>query len=1476
MKQIWLILLSYLPVCTCLAQLNCSFSHYASEDGLSQNTVMSILEDSKGYMWFATWDGINKFDGYTFRTYKPNDDNSVNFTNNRVDHIYEDAFGYIWVLSYDNRAHRFDPRTERFTQVPASGEESRFYIRSIKTLPEGAVWLLTAGEGALRVAARPEPDITPFSIQSGRIQAHQVYDVFPDEQKNEWLLTGNGLYKYMPGTSSVTSFFADSSGHSFYSFLEQSQAIWFGSGQGRIWKYNKKEDFFELKEFAVRSDITSIQPLSGDLLVISTRVDGFFTYHTKTGMIRYYNQDNSRLPGNRILSAYFDREKEVWFDIADVPGVTHFNTVTGEIIHERVDTEKGTADRSDPNFHIHEDVNGFLWVHPFGGGFSRYDRSSRRLTSFHNQPGAADWRFSNKIHSAFSDRTGNLWMCTHSKGLEKITFFPEMFRLTTPEQLSYESLTNDIRCIYEDHRKRLWVGAKDGKIRLYSPEGNYLGYLSADGTISRTAPQAAGVAYHIMQDRDGIFWISTKGEGIIKITETGDRFRMDYFRHDPENLYSLSDNNVYYSHAAPDGRIWVATFGGGLNYIHTTEEGETRFISFRNELTGWPIEHCYRVRVVTSDQEGTIWAGTTSGAVSFRSDFKDPGTIEFHHHYCDKANPFSISDNDIYSIRCTRKGEVFLATFGGGLNKAERTENGRVNFRHYTVRNGLSSNVLLSLEEDSRGHLWISTESGLCRFDPVAGHAEVYDDNHFNYHTTFNEASSTARPDGRIVFGTMKGMISFQPDSIRKSDFVPPVVFTGFLLANEKIQPGSHPALEVIPDEAVQLRLSPKEKIFTLQYAALDMKAPEKIQYAYRLEGFEKEWNYIDKQRSVTYTNLPKGEYLFRVRSTNSDGVWVDNVREMKLVILPTFWETPWGILLYVLFIIAVILTTVVILFTIYRLKHKVRMEQQISDIKLRFFTNISHELRTPLTLIAGPVEHVLTHETLTPEAREQLQLVERNTNRMLRLINQILDFRKIQNKKMKLKVQPLDMVLFVRRVMDNFEALAEEHRIDFILESEAKSVTLWLDMDKLEKIVFNLVSNAFKYTPPDKMIRVAIRENEEHVLLSVEDQGIGIAENRRESIFERFENLMDKNVFDQSSTGIGLSLVKELVDMHQATIRVDSRLGEGSTFTVTFRKGKEHYTPETEFILQDQYTEATATLKPESEFIPTTAMGETSETEPENIGKDLMLIVEDNVELRSFLTAIFRSSFRLAEAVDGTEGWQKAQQLLPDIIISDVMMPGINGIDLVANIREHLSTSHIPIVLLTAKSTIESKLKGLEYGADDYITKPFSSTYLQARVSNLLNQRKTLQTLYRTGTMIEYTEPIPAEESVKDMSRTDISPNDRKFMDKLFILMETNMDNGDLIVDDLVKEMAVSRSVFFKKLKALTGLAPVEFIKEIRIKRAASLIEENEYTMTQISYMVGINDSRYFSKCFKQVYGMTPTEYKEQYLQASGQKLHK
>lgn len=1485
MKKILYLITVWAWALAAMGQTHCHFTHYSSGDGLSQNTVMSILQDRKGNMWFSTWDGINKFDGHAFKVYKAMPGNGVTLVNNRTDYMYEDKYGFIYLQTYDDQVYRFDPRTETSEHVTVTEKpENMPGVRLVRPLSDGTVWLLAKQEGAVRIQTDAQTGRLALTWYEGRSEsfpAAHVYDVYEDAGGHEWLLTDNGLGMMQAGAGSPVFYFAEASRQGgaeeqpFFAAGEREGEIFFGSSRGRVYCYRKADGQFRQLRMDTGARIVAICSLQGEDILLATDTDGFFVYNVEGGGAVHY--EASLLPSAPVVSIYVDRCREVWFE-QYVPGtVAHFNPSTRQVKTEVMSVEATGTDRSHPAFHAHEDVHGTLWVHPYGGGFSYFDREANCLRPFYNSLSGGTWRFSNKIHAAFSDRQGNLWLSTHSKGLEKVTFHPDRFHTAMASSRGgYESLSNEVRALCEDKEGNLWVGLKDGKLRVYDRERNEKGYLTGQGTVARSGTPLQGTAYFLLPMADGTLWIATKGDGLVKAEPEGGHYRLTRYLHDEDDIYSLSDNNVYCVYDDGQGRLWVATFGGGLNCLTRDKDGKEIFVNHRNRLKGYPIDLCYKVRCITGDGQGNIWIGTTQGVLMAESASGAPEGIVFRHFQRIPSDRESLSNNDVHWIHASKSGELYLATFGGGLDRlCSVDEEGRAHFRSYSVADGLSSDVLLSIREDAEGNLWMGSENGICKYIPSEDRFENYDGDSYRNRARFSEAASLYTSRGEMMFGTSNGVLCFRPDSIRKSSYVPPVVLSGLSVGNREVVPGEGSVLAQALDDTDGLVLSHRENNITIRYAALDYSDPAQTQYAYMLEGFEQEWNHVGHNLSATYTNLPRGDYRFKVCSTNSDGVWVDNVRTLPVRVLPSFWETPFACFLYVLVFLLVIVAAVYILFTIYRLKHRVSMERQLTDMKLRFFTDISHELRTPLTLIAGPVDHVLNNAALPPDAREQLQVVSRNTKRMLYLVNQILDFRKIQNHKMKMRVQRIDAEAFTRRIMANFESMAAERHIDFRFEPPGRVVFLYVDADKYEKILYNLLSNAFKYTPDGKEITVFLREDEKTVTLGVCDRGIGIADNRKKSIFLRFENLVDRNLFNQSSTGIGLSLVKELVEMHKASVSVDSKLGEGSCFRVEFRKGRAHYDGTDAEFLQD---DATAGLDVPLQAAPSEAdtaapaAGEDRQDGAVAQDKEMMLLVEDNAELRFFLRSIFKADYRIIEAEDGRQGCAKAFELLPDIIISDVMMPLKDGITLTRELRADMATSHIPIVLLTAKTAAESQLEGLEQGADDYVTKPFSATYLKARVRNLLEQRRKLQCSFRER-LKPGTAATPQQETARDAARKEpeMSANDRRFMDRLLELMEKQMDNGDLMVDDLVRELAVSRSVFFKKLKTLTGLSPIEFIKEMRINRAAKLIATGDYSMTQIAYMVGINDPRYFSKCFKHQMGMTPTEYRDKQRRQAG-----
>ena len=1464
------------------------FTHYSLDDGLSQNTVMSMAQDSKGVMWFATWNGLNRFDGTRFHNYKVQWGNPSGLSNSRIDHICLDRYDRIWGTTYSRHACFFNPLTEELSLVPAEGEAgSDAAIVKVEVLPD-AVWLLADEGGAGRavaIGAEGQPQTSWFSAE----QLGRVAGVVADAQGNEWIYGEKGLFRYQPSQSQPhpepvashqladtgrgdLNHFAD---HHFTTALRCGETLLLGNAYGQVWRYDG-HDLQCMPLQGAASPVIALSCLSDGRLLAVTARHGLFLCQLAEG-----TQHPVPLPvgaSSELFDAYVDAADEVWLD-QHIPGrLLHYNPAFDRWRTEQMVVEPTSTDRSRPAFHAHEDIRGTLWIHPYGGGFARYDREVARLRPFYNSMSAADgeWRFSNKIHSSFSDAQGNLWLCTHSKGLEKVTFRTRHFSLLVPEQRPYESLSNEVRALFEDSRGQVWAGCKDGRLRLYDCSRRFVGYLTADGRISTLGEPMSGNVYAVTEDRNHNLWIATKGDGLVKAEpQAPQRYRLVRYRHHQDDPYSLSNDNVYSVYEDSKGRIWVATYDGGVNYLITTPEGKPRFIHAYNDLKQYPIDRCNKARFVTGDRQGRIWVGTTLGALVAAVAFDDPQSLRFIHLYNEASDEHSLSNNDVHWILPTRNDTIYLATFGGGLNRLlTLSPEGKATFRSYGTVEGLSSDVVLSIREDRSGHLWMSTESGVSRFTPSTETFINYSEKEVAPHARFSEAASEFTSWGRMLFGTSSGICSFNPDSTLRSNYVPRIVISRLRIEGRDVQPSPRTFLPVAADGMKELVLTHRDNVFSLQYAALDFTDPQRIQYAYMMEGLDKTWNYVAGSRTAIYTNVPKGRYLFKVRSTNADGVWVDNERVLPIEILPSFWETPLAYFLYVLFVLLFIVAAVYILFTIYRLKHEVAVEQQLTDMKLRFFTDISHELRTPLTLIAGPVEHVLKNSCLPDDARHQLEVVGRNTSRMLRLINQILDFRKIQNKKMKLQVQRIEVVEFAHRLMEHYLAVAEERGIDFTLDSSAPQIPLYADADKLEKIIFNLLSNAFKYTPDGKQIRLFVRQeggDEGRVLIGVSDQGIGFDESKKRSIFLRFENLVDRKLFQQS-TGIGLSLVKELVEMHGAEIEVESCPGEGSCFTVSFRGGKSHFPPGTEFLQDDASVHL---LSPQ----PDEALPEASQEQ------STLLVVEDNAELRLFLHTLFAAEYHIVEAANGRQGLDLAQQLLPDLIISDVMMPEMDGIEMLRSLRANVATSHIPVVLLTAKTSIENQIKGLEYGADAYVTKPFSSTFLIARVKNLLSGRKLLQAALLSRLMPASNQQaplgevkLPAEAASATASAADAtteptptddvqavqSPHDRKFMEKLVALMEKNMDNGDLIVDDLVQEMAVSRSVFFKKLKTLTGLAPVEFIKEVRINRAIELIKTGEYSMTQVAYMVGINDPRYFSKCFKAKMGMTPTEFRD------------
>ena len=827
--------------------------------------------------------------------------------------------------------------------------------------------------------------------------------------------------------------------------------------------------------------------------------------------------------------------------------------------------------------------------------------------------------------------------------------------------------------------------------------------------------------------------MGSKWDGIIRLSPERDgSFQIRNYVHNEEDPYSLSNNSVYCIYQDSKKRMWIATHGGGINLLQETADGKVRFLHNGNLLKGYSKDKFSKARVI-KEVNNTLLVGTTEGLITFSCNFERPEDIKFYTNVRIPDLASSLSSNDVIYIYTDSHKNSYALTFTGGINQiiSDNLLTDQIQFKTYTKRNGLVSDLVLSMIEDQQKNLWVISENTLAKFNPENGTFEHYNEKHLQKEIYFSEASP-AILQNQLILGTDAGILKINPAAFSKSSYTPPIVFTSL-----KIQ-GVQQQLDL--DDLEELKLKPDERNVSFQFAALDYVNPTSINYAYRLKGLEEKWNEVENSRTASYINLPPGNYELQIRSTNSDGVWTDNVRKLSVTVIPTFWETYWAVLLYIILFILFTATIVYIILYIYKLRHQIYMEQQLSNIKLRFFTDISHELRTPLTLITSPVGEVLEHEPLTPSARKLLTVVHNNTERMLRLVNQILDFRKIENKKMKLLLEKSDIVELLQKVMDNFHLIAKEKNINFRLQTDKESIHCWIDQDKVEKIIFNLLSNAFKYTPANKSITVYAHTTKDKVVISVADEGIGIDPKKQQTLFQRFETLVNNNIL-QPSSGIGLSLVKELIELHQGNIQVNTETGTGSEFIVTLPldqkvyEGKEN----TEFILSDapsthnQKQDKHKTISKTSEKNIILQEKTEDKDADNNMNQDpiSVLVVEDNAELRNFLNDILSGTYKVIEATNGQEGLEQALQYVPDFIISDVMMPVMDGLDMVKAIKAHRDVCHIPIILLSAKSSLDDRISGLEQGIDDYITKPFSSTYLKTRIKSLLHQRKQLQELY-------------------------------------------------------------------------------------------------------------------------------------------------
>lgn len=1432
----------------------CSFEHFAISDGLPQFTINDIIQDNKGFIWMATYDGLSKFDGYEFHNYKAKVGDSIQMKSNRIDLIYVDKYNRIWMEKNGDEAHCFDPKTGKFWGLESWDENGSepFSLSKIQVKPSGKVWLLSQQAGCVCILDSLF-HTKRFNEKEHNISGLTVNSVHEDKHGDSWLLTDNGLTHMSGGkTDSVEYFFSTQVGEKeqfgFYSVLELENEIWFGTDNGKIVRYIESNKSFLTLEVQVSSPINYMYQLDSQTLFIATLDDGFFTYNLRTRQFQTYNNRNTTNFDTRNLSiVYITKANKVWFSNNKL-GIYQLDLSTRKLDFYFVKTDDVSIASFPPTAFILTDKRNQLWVHPTGGGFSFYDETTNQLKPFYNTPFSENAKFSNMLHSGYFDRQGILWMGTRSHGLEKIVFNKNYFSFQKVEPNSNTLFGNNIRAVFEDRDRNVWISSKDNKLYIYNANLYRKTCLSPEG---KTVAEAIwpNTIYCIFRDSNNNIWLGTRGSGVYKCIPKGNslEFKIEHYSHDENDLFSLSNNNIYSIFEDKHHRIWFATLGGGLNLLEPKPDN-ARFIHPNNLLANYPKELCSKVRYITEDRNGHICLGTTDGLLMFSSNFESPENIDYKLFRRQPGNAHSISNNDIIDIQITQKGEMFLATSGGGLNKvtAHTNEGYPEAFKSFSRDDGMPSDLVESITEDFSGKLWIGTESSLCRFNPATESFEVFSEvGRLLNGNSFSEATRCIRKSGEIMLGYSEGVLSFFPEDIKTNNFIPHLSFLNLQIFNKKVPINRNSPIQVDIDDCPVLVLNHKQNFFSIEYAALDLVNPRNIQYAYILEGFDKDWNYVQTKRIANYTKIPKGQYIFRVKSTNSEGVWVSNERTLPITIMPAFWETPIAYAIYILVFVLIFFLVNYSLLTIFRLKSKVALEKKMSEMKQKFFIDISHEIRTPLTMITAPVEYMLNDHRTPEPMKKQLAFISQSSNRMLRLVNQILDLRKLQDST--LNIKELDPGLIAYEIFNSFSEIAKENEIEIHFKNQAPNEKIWANRDSLEKIMMNLLSNSFKYTAKGKSITVKLTSDNKYVTISVIDEGSGISKEKQKKIFIRFMSFNDDP--SKPSTGIGLALIKELADKHSAKITVESEIGTGSCFSISFLKGNSHFLNNSEVIVQSEQSRSDEEESDETDepkiTPPSDAKGE----------QKIVLIVEDDADLRSFIFSILEEEYIVLEAVDGVQGYTFALERHPDFIISDIMMPNMDGIELLKKLREDVNTSHIPIILLTAKTNIESKLEGLTYGVDDYITKPFSIPYFKARIVNLINQRKRLQEVFGKANSIKLKEYNPHSFL--------ISPHDEEIMKKVMYIIEQNIDKVDFTIEELAATIGINRTSFQNKIKSLTGLSPVEFVRDIRLKRAAQLVTDSNLLIKEISYITGFTDTKYFGKCFKAKYGVTPLEYR-------------
>lgn len=1360
------------------------------------------------------------------------------------------------------------------------------------------VLLITALQSGLLCAQSGLVNFKHLSYREGLVQS-PVSTFLQDDQGFIWFGNLKGLtrydgYEFKTFVHSVTDTTSISNDRVNAVFMDSEKTIWVATAHG-LNRFDRDLEIFEhidiIRAKGGRNYISAIIEDSGKNLWIGTFAGLKKLNRTTRKLEDASIMESLSIANEAVYSLHIDNEEKLW--VGSKSGLNRFDPVSRKMLTMPNALQESKLRQSTKVVVIRQTTDGDLWFGTETSGVFRFSAAKNEIQPYAFQEDCANCLSSNWIKDIMVYDNNTLWFATQS-GISQLNTISNTFTHYLHEPTNANTISdNAVRCLMKDRASCVWVGTFSGSIDFFYPgNSNFSNIGEAVGPKGLLHP----LVNALVEDADGSLWVGTYGGGITHVNRKSDSFThysvksprngriingVKSLASDGENLWigTLEGLSVLQKSSGEvthfdipirqgrlgekiintilpdDGGAWIGTNGGGLKFFH---HGET-LLSYLNDGSTGSIADNF-ITALLKDSSENIWVGTQNGLSYY--DTQKKAFTQLYRRSRDIQS--RISHNHITVFFVDSKHRMWIGT-ESGLNYFDLKSK---EFYPITDLLGLPDNFIHAIAEDKDHNLWFSTDMGIVKlsfrkfstpFNADDFHITVYKSSDGLSGNQFSNTCGLSLQTHELVFGGTNGLSIFSPDRLLTNTSPATIVLTEILINNKHIPIGGESPIAKSPTRVDKITLNYDQGLVSFKFAALNYINSEKSQYAIKLVGLrgEEAWQPLGNQRLVNFTNLQPGSYTLQIKASNDGKYWSNDIREIALIVLPPWWRTWWAYALYFLLAIGFVMAVLGLLDYRRRMRADLQMEhhlnerrQELYQMKMNFFTNVSHEIRTPLTLILGPVQKLIDNFSGESLAGKQLLLIRNNASRLLKLVTELMDFRKAEEGHMSLYISQHDIVPFCRKIFEHFQGLADDKSITYEFSSNEESIALYFDSNHLEKVLFNLLSNAFKFTPDHRKIVFSVESRQDWVDIHVSDNGKGIPETHQDQLFRNFYQVDDSGRQNMGS-GVGLALSKTIVELHKGTLHFKSNIwtsekAGSTTFTVSLKKGSAHF-DNTQIVSEsfcvDDYQESESFLDP----VPNDTLQPIHAAQ----AKPTILIAEDNDEVRSFIADTLRPNYDIIEFANGSHALRSMESSIPDLIISDIMMPGADGLALCALVKSTENTNHIPVILLTARTSIGNQVQGLATGADAYISKPFNPKILELTVKNLLMAQEIMREKFSQQLILQ-----PSR-----ISLTSNSPEE-KFISKLMAIIESKMDDPEFDVDALVIEIGMSRSVLYKKVQALTNYSVADLIKEMRLKKAAELLKQRSMSVADVAFSVGFNDRKYFSKEFRKQFEMSPSEF--------------